>query len=492
MRPIMHDAMEKELSVSLLFLVIFGMALTFHFNEEAPQVTGFAIEDSGQGCCEDLCTQGSKENCKGKLHPGQACREVERCLIGCCIDKEGYCLQNYLGGNCMNKGGRFISKRCDDVLYCAYGSDKPLIQKNKISSKKQVPAFVDPRGSHGSYIPLVFLVSEEGVLRVQGEIQKDGKTIALVELHDDGKHGDGGAEDGLYGNLWDSSVAQVNEGITGLAVNIIITSKEGIRKAESSQNITIHKNNHCFPLTANKAEKRIILAGRGYEGQIGLFRTDASRVKARFLSVVNFSKISKEYGFLRFEKAIASDDAQVIRGMVGSDCSLIDPSKDTILVLDREEDCREEEGIIRVDPRFLFRASIANASFSSFTGLCDHIVSEKRLFEEINRSITPPEIVFESVMVFDGEPIIANLSFSLIDTAYPIQFLAYRDGSTFANGSAMDDFPLTIEIPLNESQHQVVLRASNARGVHSFGMINITSLSIESNGPTTDNETASE
>ncbi|OGX08240.1 MAG: hypothetical protein A2Z88_03425 [Omnitrophica WOR_2 bacterium GWA2_47_8] len=482
--------MGKEIAACAFLFAVFAVALFFH-SPDLFSVTGLAVGNA-IGCCEDLCSQGTKEGCRGGFHPAKACNEVERCVMGCCIDKEGYCLQNYLQGGCTDKGGKFISKRCDDVLYCAYGSDKPLILKNRtISPYREFAARIAPRGSHGSFIPLVFFVAERNVDRVQAEVQKDGRTIALLELYDDGRHNDGGSEDGLYGTMWDSSAADVDEGITSLQVNIILTIKGEKRKVQSTQEISIHKNNACFPLNLGSdspLKESIIIAGSGYGGRPQEWRRDSERVASQISALIE-SFTGEVHGTFRFDRDIT--DSSLAVAMVRADCSFLNASMDEVILLDGREECREEGGVIILNPVFFIKRSVINFSFTPLSGICEHIISERSFFGEINRSITSPDIVFHTVnLTFEGG-LAANISFSIIDTNYPDTYTAYLDGSVLANGTAPDDFPLTIEVPLTAPQHQLLIQAISNKEIYSFAFINITSFSqeFETNQTTDQNET---
>ena len=403
--------------------------------------------------------------------------------MGCCIDREVYCLQNYLQGSCQDKSGTFVSKRCDDVLFCAYGSDKPLIQKNKtIFPYKELAASFAPRGNKGSFIPLVYFIAEQGVERVQAQIQKDGETIALIEMYDDGRHNDGSAGDGLYGAMWDSSFANVEDGVTLLSTAIILTINDEARKIPGTQTISIHQNNACFSLGYDPSpslSKNVIILGSGYGNSLGSLRKDSEDTALFLRAAVPGLRENDGASMFRLNRNAQDESLGSIASLVSAECPFFSPSRDSVILLDKEEECRQENWMITMTPDFTFRASILNLTDPSLSGFCGHVVSQKKLFDDINKSITPPQIVlYGSSSVLTGIDSI-NISFSILDFAYPARFIAYRDGVSFTNGSAIDDFPITLEIPLNESRHEIAIQAINSRSIYSYAIINITRTQIE-------------
>ncbi len=475
-------AMAREIIISLLFLSVFASAFIIE-NQDNPSIpiTGFAVSESF-GCCEDLCTQAKEGDCSGEFHKGKECKAIERCLIGCCADTEGYCLQNYLQGNCLANKGKFIGKQCGNIPYCTIGSDKPRIKKaGKVQRQVSAVSLTPSHGYLGSFIPLLYVVPERDVLRVQAEILDDERVIALVELHDDGAHSDGGEGDGLYGNLWDSSVIGAREGSARLIINIIISKNGEDKKLESTQNITILTTNRCFPLDYAPEplrKKNIVIVQKGYPLQ-PTFRNKAAGISSR-LFPDNSPQYRQEFSIFRIDRSMGNLDLGLLESAVRLECTFFNSSKDSIIAIDDGKDCEESGQLITLASRFLLRNSIANFSFTSLKGICSHIISERMFLDELNRSISPPRFVFYSENFTFADVTSVNISLTINDASYPVRLTVERDGMLIHNSSVQDDFPVKVEVPINETFHVLDFIARNSRQVYSSVRLNITSsFSIE-------------
>ncbi|MBI2652354.1 hypothetical protein HYX00_02705, partial [Candidatus Woesearchaeota archaeon] len=111
--------------VSLIFIILI-FPLNLIPTNQSQKITGYAtkISSGNEGCCTSICQQTFKNECYGKFVESRKCDELEDCRVGCCIDKEGYCLTNYLYGNCINSNGTYLNKDCSIVIFCTNVTDK--------------------------------------------------------------------------------------------------------------------------------------------------------------------------------------------------------------------------------------------------------------------------------------------------------------------------------------------------------------------------------
>jgi len=104
----------------LLFIISVFASNLLQSNNQMHQITGYAaaIGTGNEGCCTSVCHQTARNECYGRFIDGKKCNELDECSVGCCIDKEGYCLTNYLHGNCIGSYGFSINRDCSDIIFC--------------------------------------------------------------------------------------------------------------------------------------------------------------------------------------------------------------------------------------------------------------------------------------------------------------------------------------------------------------------------------------
>ena len=116
------------------------------------------------------------------------------------------------------------------------------------------------------------LANKSGVYLIDAQITKLGAPVQNVALYDDGSHGDGQSNDGIYANVWDSK--DEPEGIYG--VNVIINPSENQAKYDNATSFKIFRQN-CEPLiyNGNPSDKiDIAIVPYGYS-DLKKFRQDA-------------------------------------------------------------------------------------------------------------------------------------------------------------------------------------------------------------------------
>ena len=202
--------------VFFLFLISFFSFNFISIKNQQQQITGYVttISSSNDGCCTSICQQTSKYECYGKFIEGKKCNELEECNVGCCIDKEGYCLTNYLYGNCISGNSFHINKDCSNIIFCRNLTDKSYTSRQyNIKNKKGAGiTTVKPPADYqkSSFNIKYYLYDKTDVLSVAAELRYGENLVDSISLYDDGSHNDGAKDDNLYGNNWLSSKIKIS------------------------------------------------------------------------------------------------------------------------------------------------------------------------------------------------------------------------------------------------------------------------------------------
>ena len=99
----------------VIWLIAFILILALVENGPFTSITGLVVNDD-IGCCQLTCQETVRDKCSSNFYPDEECNKLDQCNVGCCIDEEGYCLSNYLKGNCKNM---FVQKsECNQFPYC--------------------------------------------------------------------------------------------------------------------------------------------------------------------------------------------------------------------------------------------------------------------------------------------------------------------------------------------------------------------------------------
>ncbi|MBI3035762.1 hypothetical protein HYY71_05565 [Candidatus Woesearchaeota archaeon] len=425
--------------VSLLFVIsIFAMNITTITNKPQ-QITGYAatISGSNEGCCTSICQQTSKAECYGRLIEGKKCNELEECSVGCCIDKEGYCLTNYLSGNCISSYGTNINRDCSDIVFCRNITDKSYIARlYSIKDKKDTGALaLNPASDYykSSFNIRHFLYDKTDVISVIAELRDGAQGIDSIALYDDGSHNDGAANDNLYANNWDSSKVGYFEGVKRLDVSIVVKYADGTQKSPGkSQALVLLNKNKCLPISAdwgNANEKHgLIFAAQNYDaldnGQ-QKFEIDVQNFLNLFFSIDKFSGNKNSLNIYRLEQSLSYANIPTLANFAAKSCPSYSNSKDLVILLDNNEQycVKESIRIARVNPQVLFYNNISNAEIGNvFADFCDYALTPKKLADEIITFATPPKIIVYTPDNSTYNNSIANFSFSISAANYPINY----------------------------------------------------------------------
>ena len=430
----------------LLFLISFFSLNVLQPKNQHEKITGYAaaISSGNEGCCTSICKQTAKNECYGKFAEGKKCSELDDCNVGCCIDKEGYCLTNYLSGNCMNNYGFNINRDCSDIVFCRNITDKSYSSrlynlKNKNSFGISASNFAADYYK-SSFNIRFYLYDKTNVVSVTAKIKDSEQLVDSITLYDDGFHNDGAKDDSIYGNNWLSSKIKDFDGFKKLDIDIVVKYADGTEQIISkAQSIIVLKNNKCLPIFtefSNPSEKHgIIFAANNYETLINSYSKFESDVQG-FLNVMfsidKFSSNREKFNIYRLEQSLSYFNIPTLINVVSNSCPSYSNKKDLIILLDNNEDYCVSEGlnILRINPKVLFYKNISNADINTtFAGFCSYALTPKKLSDEIINFASPPKIIIDTLDNITYNTSTVNLSFNISSLNYPVNYSVFLDNS---------------------------------------------------------------
>lgn len=456
---------KYSIFVSLLFLISVFLLNMPIFKEPTPKITGYAVSSSNEGCCTSICQQTSKEECYSGFIANKKCTELEDCKVGCCIDREGYCLTNYLYGNCINGYGFSTNRDCNDIVFCRNITDKSYSsrlynlkgKKIGISASKQSADYYKSAFSIKYYI-----YDKTNVLSVAASIMDNGNLVDSIALYDDGFHNDGAKNDNLYGNNWLSSKLKDFDGFKKLDIDIVVTYTDSTQQTISkAQSIVVMDNNKCVPIYTeweSQKNRSIIFAADNYDLNDGFqkFETDVQNFLDSLFSIDKFANNKDNFNIYRLEQSLSYFNIPTLASVVSSSCPSYSNKKDLLVLLDNNEDYCAAEGkwVIRVNPSALFYKNMTSDVNKTFSDFCSYILTPKKLADEIIKFATPPKITVHTSdnITYDINTI--NLSFSISAINYPVNSSVFLDdvliSSRLLNETATDIIPLDLANGTNE------------------------------------------
>lgn len=477
--------------VSLLFLISF-FSFNFISIKQPQQITGYAttISNENEGCCTSVCQQTSKNECYGKFIGNKKCNELDECNVGCCIDKEGYCLTNYLFGNCISGNGFHINRDCSNIIFCRNLTDKSYTSRQyNIKNKKGAGiTTVKPPADYqkSSFNIKYYLYDKTDVLSVAAELRDGENLVDSIALYDDGSHNDGAKDDNLYGNNWLSSKIKDFDGFKKLDVDIIITYADGTEESiNKTQSIVVLNNNKCLPINTewgNPSERHsIIFAAQNYETDDGYqkFGTDVNNFLSVLFSIGKFSNNKYEFNFYRLEQSLSYFNIPTLINIVSNFCPSYSNKKDLIILLDNNEDycILENLRVVRVNPQVLLYKNITNAQINeTFADFCSYVLTPKKLADEIIIFATPPKIVVNTLDNLPYNTSIINLSFTVSALNYPINYSVFLENSLILNRISAEETTDSIVLNLTNGTNAILISSKDKNKNTAFSqlLLNIT------------------
>ncbi len=454
--------------ISLLFIISFAFNLLPIKNQ---QITGYVtISNFDEGCCTSICQQTSRDECYGKFIEDRKCDELKDCNVGCCIDKEGYCLTNYLYGNCIQGNGTHINKDCADIVFCANITDKSYgARLYSIKIKGDGILTIKPIASYykSFFNVLYYLYDKTNVLSVSANIKDSGQLIDSIILYDDGSHNDGANNDNLYGNNWDSSKIEVFNGFKKLDIVIIVKYTDGTQQLISKpQSIVVLSNNKCLPIYNewDKSKKyNIIFAANNYEAYgFAKFESDVQNFLDAIFSAEKFSNNRQDFNIYRLEQSLSYFNIQTLVNIIGSNCPSYSNKKDLIVVLDNNEEYCVSENlrVVRVNPQVLFYKNISNPAINeTFANFCNYVITPKKLSDEILAFATPPKIIVHTLDNITYNVSSVNLSFTISATNYPVNNSVFLNDTLILTKTSNEEITDSIILNLANETNEVLITA---------------------------------
>lgn len=457
-----HSELQFVKAYSVFVSLLFVLSI-FAFNlmpiKQSQQITGYAVSGGTEGCCTSICQQTSKNECYGKFIAGGKCQEIEECNVGCCIDKEGYCLTNYLSGNCISSYGTNINKDCNDLVFCRNITDKSYASR-RYSIKNKIAGFSSSKSTadyyKSSFNIQYYVYDKTNVLSVTAKIKDNGKVIDSIALYDDGSHNDRTKNDNIYGNNWQSSKISDFEGFRKLNVNIIVRYSDNSQQfINKTQSITVIKDNKCLPIFTewgNDKKHSIIFAAQNYDAHgYQKFETDAENFLNVLFSIDKFSQNKGNVNIYRLEQSLSYFNIPTLASIASSSCPSYSNKNDMIIVLDANEQycVAESNKITRVSPQVLFYQNISSRELNeSFADFCSYILTPKKLADDIIAFARPPTIIISTSTNVTYNLSSLNLSFSISAVNYPVNYSVAVENvkvlDKITNGEVSDNIILSL------------------------------------------------
>ncbi|MBI2665495.1 hypothetical protein HYX12_02660 [Candidatus Woesearchaeota archaeon] len=466
-------------NISEIISVIVLALFLFSLHPVEPGKAAFA----NVHCCLATCQETLLGECSGEVVEGFFCKELSECHIGCCVDEEGYCYDNYLRDSCTKKGS-FYPGSCLNNLQCtvekpvgsaAGDTGIPIIyhQKDLIMTE---PAAV----SLG--MPILIKVKSLEPVNYSNltAIVKNENYSKEILLFDDGWHGDSNAKDGLFAGVWSENNNNLN--FTGFR-NMLV-------EAQGMQTNFIVSSSYCLPLISGLiSEKKsdIIFTQTENTESINQFFLKAQSVAAYMLgiglNITNDSSLNSifsknDYDYYLIEQGLLEEDPAMIRSISEKECTLnnsLNPLANSsgnhnltnfIINLNPETKvCQQEGSFISLNPAFyLMKNNSLQTQEEFLDNFCSRVITEEALKEELIAKTIPPTVQVTAFSELEEDNPNITISFILNDNRdAQINYTIYYDLDNpilyLAEGlaTAGQQQDLTISVP--DGEHILVVQA---------------------------------
>ena len=467
-----HSKLQFAKKSAIIALLLFTMSI-FLFNllpiNKPQEITGAAISNIDEGCCTAICQQTSKNECYDKFVGNKKCSELEECNVGCCIDREGYCLTNYLYGNCINGYGMHTNKDCSEIVFCRNITDKSYTSRLYSIKKGAGIIALKPAADYykSSFNIRYYLYDKADVLSVAAEIKDNKKLIDIVILYDDGFHNDGAKGDNLYGNNWLSSKINDFWGFKKLDVDIVIKYIDGTQQLISrAHSMVVLSNNKCLPISDGWGLNKnysIIFAAQNYENLSNgwqQFETDVQNFLNSLFSIGEFLDNKDNFNIYRLEQSLSYFNIPTLIGIISNSCPDYSNKKDLVVVLDNNEDycVSERSKVIRANPIALFYNNITNLPINNtFEDFCNYVLTPKKLADGIISFATPPTITVQTSDNIIYNTTAVNLLFTISAINYPINSSVFLDTALISSKILNEESTENINLALTNGTNAVLI-----------------------------------
>ena len=488
-----HSELQFVKKYAIIASLLFVMSI-FSFNlipqkNQMQKLTAYVIsqeESSSEGCCASTCQQTKKQECYGKFAEKKNCRELDECIVGCCIDKEGYCLTNYLLGNCMDSNATFIKNDCGNLVFCRNITDKSYSSRLYNLKNKKITGFSSIKTISDYYKSTFnirfYLYDKKNVESVIANIIDNGAIIDTLALYDDGFHNDGAKNDNLYGNNWQSSKLGEFAGIKKLDVDVTVKYNDGTELKTSKTESIVVVNSKCLPIYTeySKANNHsIIFAADNYNNVsdgFEKFQSDTQNFLSILFSIENFANLNDQFNIFRVEQSLSYYNVPTLASIISNSCPAYSNKKDLVIILDNNEDycAKESAGIIRVNHQALFYKNISDYGINeSLSDLCSFILTPKMLADQITAFISGPNISINSIGNITENSTYVNVSFTIKGTNYPINYSVFGENGSVMSNTTFEDTTQIIGLELTNETNQFAIVADDKNGNRAIAQINL-------------------
>ncbi len=472
-------------AVAILSLFLFNF---FPLEGQQQNIVGLATtQGESQGCCIPVCQETSINECYGKLAENKQCSELNECIVGCCIDKEGYCLTNYLYDNCVKGFGKYVKRDCSEIISCRNVTDASYLASLYDPKSKRgagvlsVHPVADYYGS--SFNIKYYLYDKMDVLAVTAVIKDSLNFVEYLVLFDDGSHNDGAANDNVYGNNWLSSKLANFDGFKRMEISIIIKFKDETEYGTNkSHNIVVLNKNKCLPIFnewADPNERRSLIFAANHYANLsdgyGKFAEDVNNAVSMLFSADEFAQNRQKFNVYRLEQSLQYADAQALLSAISGSCPAYSNQKDTVIILDKNEDycVQEDTGLIRVNPQILFYNNISDVDIDvSLASLCDYIVTPKKIVDEI-LNLLPPRITIHTPTNTIYNTSIINLNYSILSQNMPIAYTIYLEGTAVFSNVINAQTPQITSLALVNGTNPILIEATDTNDNTAFAQFEL-------------------
>ena len=353
-------AAKKKLSsapaIIIMILIVASAVFLLKTNEDA---TGMVILP-GWGCCGAICQVTSENECFGIFHRGENCEELDVCNVGCCIDREGYCLSNYIKGNCINAESDFIAtSECRQYWRCLTEPGADSIRGSTgfpelFKGSQRGIAYADPAaGMKGNEFIIKAILFNKTAKNVKANIFMETYS-KKISLYDDGHHGDGNKNDGLYAGKWNSkNIPRSREQFQRVNYSVEVDGENLVREDFSDD--IILTSGKCIPIQKpwDDPDSRRDIIFVVYGNQSARMQVD-SQIQNIIANINSIQMLSNESANINYYKIIdsmthATED--LVIGKARQECPFYNPENDTIIFLNNDEKyCNNKKGFIETSP----------------------------------------------------------------------------------------------------------------------------------------------
>ncbi|MDO8481403.1 MAG: hypothetical protein Q7S65_06385 [Nanoarchaeota archaeon] len=441
-----------------------------------PSTTGFASVDP-VGCCATVCQQTPSLGCPDGFYAGRDCKEVAACEVGCCIDREGYCLGNYLRSNCAKAEGEFILiSECKETLVCLQEKDAASLQGPtgyvaKYRSSDKGAGFTWPSAGKRGDSVLIGMQDFGTAQQVEAELSI-GAYQERFALYDDGSHGDGEPQDQLWAAVWQSARAPALSGISPVQISFRVDGEPG------SSAVFFLSSTDCVPYrmpwSDPGARKDIVLVDAINTPH---FAASADSL-VRQLETRYGTGLDQANVYALKLPATTSDRAE-IRSAVLSACPFFDSAQDSVVAFSAIDACEQDGELVVVNPLFGFREAIAQESLSDLLArFCDTAVTQSMVEQEIQDSLEdiPVRILAPLPGLFTSQ----QLLFSFIvdedsdaSLSYTIYLDTYDPAMVLAQGSASANSQIDSALTVIDGTHDLILEVEDSEGRKGYASVEV-------------------